>query len=52
MKTQNIPPNVSNFVKSLRDIGYTLEIAVADILDNRNMVIKIIVEITYVNFTF
>jgi hypothetical protein len=34
MKTQNIPPNVSNFVKSLRDIGYTLEIAVADILDN------------------
>ncbi len=34
MKTQNIPPNVSNFVKSLRDIGYTLEVAIADILDN------------------
>lgn len=34
MKTQNTPPNVGNFVKSLRDIGYTLEIAVADILDN------------------
>lgn len=34
MKTQNIPPNVGNFIKSLRDIGYTLEVAVADILDN------------------
>ncbi|MDC9721772.1 MAG: ATP-binding protein [Urechidicola sp.] len=34
MKTQSTPPNVSNFVKSLRDIGYTLEVAVADILDN------------------
>ncbi len=34
MKTQNTPPNVGNFVKSLRDIGYTLEVAVADILDN------------------
>lgn len=29
-----IKPNLSNFVKSLRDIGYTFEIAVADILDN------------------
>jgi signal transduction histidine kinase len=34
MKTQTVPPNVGNFVKSLRDIGYTLEIAIADILDN------------------
>jgi hypothetical protein len=34
MKTQSTPPNIGNFVKSLRDIGYTLEIAVADILDN------------------
>ena len=34
MKIQNTPPNVGNFVKSLRDIGYTLEVAVADILDN------------------
>lgn len=34
MKTQSIPPNVGNFVKSLRDVGYTLEIAIADILDN------------------
>ncbi len=34
MNTQNIPPNVGNFVKSLRDIGYTLDVAVADILDN------------------
>lgn len=29
-----VKPNLSNFVKSLRDIGYTFEIAVADILDN------------------
>lgn len=34
MKTQSVPPNVGNFVKSLRDIGYTLEVAIADILDN------------------
>ncbi|KZS47063.1 hypothetical protein AWU65_14575 [Paenibacillus glucanolyticus] len=34
MDTEIVNPNVRNFVKSLRDIGYTLEIAVADILDN------------------
>ena len=34
MKTEIINPNISNFIKSLRDIGYTFEIAVADILDN------------------
>ncbi|SMN17289.1 FIG00715517: hypothetical protein [uncultured Candidatus Thioglobus sp.] len=34
MKTQSIPPNVANFVQSLRDIGYTFEVAVADVLDN------------------
>lgn len=34
MKTEVVQPNISNFIKSLRDIGYTLEIAVADILDN------------------
>lgn len=34
LKTDIIRPNVANFVKSLRDIGYTFEIAVADILDN------------------
>lgn len=34
MKTENTPPNVGNFVKSLRDVGYTLEVAVADIVDN------------------
>ena len=34
MKTENTPPNVGNFVKSLRDIGYTFEVAVADVLDN------------------
>jgi len=30
----SLPPNVSSLVKSLRDIGYTLDVAVADIIDN------------------
>ena len=34
MEEEIINPDVSNFIKSLRDIGYTFEIAVADILDN------------------
>ncbi|MCM3572279.1 ATP-binding protein [Mesobacillus subterraneus] len=34
MKTEVVNPNVSNFIKSLRDVGYTLEVAAADILDN------------------
>lgn len=29
-----VKPNLRNFIKSLRDIGYSFEIAVADILDN------------------
>ena len=29
-----VNPNISNFIKSLRDIGYSFEIAVADLLDN------------------
>ncbi len=34
MKTEIVNPNISNFVESLRDIGYTFEIAIADIIDN------------------
>lgn len=34
METQIVNPNIRNFVKSLRDIGYTFEIAAADLLDN------------------
>jgi len=34
MKTDLVKPNLKNFIKSLRDVGYTFEIAVADILDN------------------
>lgn len=34
METEIVQPNLSNFIKSLRDIGYTFEVAVADILDN------------------
>ena len=31
---EEVSPNVANFVKSLRDIGYTFEVAIADIIDN------------------
>lgn len=34
MEIEIVKPNVKNFIKSLRDIGYTFEIAVADIIDN------------------
>lgn len=34
MKTETVQPNIKNFIKSLRDIGYSFEIAVADIIDN------------------
>ncbi|WP_394863402.1 ATP-binding protein [Paraclostridium bifermentans] len=34
MKEQIVNPCVGNFIKSLRDIGYNFEIAVADIVDN------------------
>ncbi len=34
MQTEVVKPNISNFIKSLRDVGYTFEIAVADVLDN------------------
>lgn len=34
MKTESVSPNISNFIKSLRDIGYSFEVAVADVLDN------------------
>ncbi|MFJ7729615.1 ATP-binding protein [Neobacillus sp. NPDC097160] len=34
MITEIVQPIVSNFIKSLRDIGYTFEVAVADVLDN------------------
>jgi len=34
MNTEVVNPDVGNLIRSLRDIGYTFEIAVADILDN------------------
>jgi hypothetical protein len=34
MKTEVINPNVKHFIKSLRDIGYSFDVAVADIIDN------------------
>lgn len=33
-KTIEVNPNIENFIHSLRDIGYSFEIAVADVLDN------------------
>lgn len=34
MKKEIVNPYIGNFIKSLRDIGYNFEIAVADVLDN------------------
>ena len=34
MNEYEVLPNISNFILSLRDIGYSLNTAVADILDN------------------
>lgn len=34
MSKEIIAPNLKNFIKSLRDFGYTFSIAVADIIDN------------------
>jgi hypothetical protein len=34
MKTNIVDPVLKNFTESLRDIGYTFEIAVADLIDN------------------
>ncbi|MGV3589869.1 MAG: ATP-binding protein [Adhaeribacter sp.] len=34
MKTETVNPNVANFIESLRDIGYSTEVAVADLIDN------------------
>ena len=34
MQTEILPPRAGSLIESMRDIGYTLETAVADILDN------------------
>lgn len=34
IKTEIVDPNVKNFIGSLRDIGYSFEVAVADLIDN------------------
>lgn len=33
-KTELVDPNVGNFIESIRDIGYSFEVAVADLVDN------------------
>lgn len=34
MYCEIVNPNIANFIKSIRDVGYSFEIAVADIIDN------------------
>jgi len=34
MRTEVVNPNVGNFIESIRDIGYSFEVAVADLIDN------------------
>ncbi|WP_416292217.1 ATP-binding protein [Paenibacillus illinoisensis] len=34
MKKEVVSPNIRNFIMSLRDVGYTFDVAVADVLDN------------------
>ncbi len=42
-----IAPNIKNFIKALRDIGYNFEIAVADIIDNSITANSDIIEISF-----
>lgn len=48
MQSEIVKPVVSNFVKSLRDIGYSFEVAVADVLDNSITAYAKNVEITFI----
>lgn len=34
MKIETVRPNIGNFIDSLREIGYSTEVAVADLIDN------------------
>lgn len=34
MYCEVVSPNISNFIQSIRDVGYSFEVAVADIIDN------------------
>ena len=34
MREINLPPKASSLAESMRDIGYSLEAAIADIIDN------------------
>jgi len=34
IKTEIVNPNVGNFIESIRDIGYSFEVAAADLIDN------------------
>ncbi len=49
MKAILVRPNVGNFVNSLRDMGYSFDIAVADIIDNSISADACIIKISAVN---
>ncbi len=34
MKTESVRPNVGHLIESLREIGYSVEVAIADLIDN------------------
>jgi len=34
LKNEVVSPNIKNFIESLRDIGYSFEVAIADLIDN------------------
>lgn len=42
---KHLPPNLTNFISSFREIGYTCEVAIADILDNSISANSSIIEI-------
>ena len=33
-KDEIVSPNIKNFIESIRNIGYSFEVAVADLIDN------------------
>ena len=47
MKTQTLPPRASSLSESMRDIGYSLQTAIADIIDNSITAAASLVEICF-----
>lgn len=47
MKTETVNPNVSNFIESLRDVGYSVQVAIADLIDNSISALSTSIEIYF-----